>query len=192
MQANPGCQRDLNLLVTNYVVIIVALVRRVLNSSLTCCVILGKSLELSEPHFLHPGRIVSFTQEVRLIIPSVSVAWRWNELSVFPVAGESEDSGSICPTGPLPKARASLVIRQQKWISRPQRVENELSALPGMISETKRWGHWDQISPMRSQQNGCFGGFRKPTLNGGTLSAPRLRKSCPRLTISVCCFVPSE
>lgn len=75
MQANPGHQRDLNLLVTNDVVIIVALLQRALNSSLTFCVIfLGKSLELPEPHFLHPGRTVSFTQEARLIIPSVSVA----------------------------------------------------------------------------------------------------------------------
>lgn len=121
-------------LLTNNVVIILALEFGTPGLRLPCCVTLGKPLTLSEPHFPHPRN--------EALIPSLGVTWRLNELmssrcslwlrevrtqEVFTVV-DSSYSAAI-------RVSTSLLAGQQKWTSRPQRVENELSAPPSTIAE---------------------------------------------------------
>lgn len=150
-----------------------ALVSGALGLSLTLCVTLGDSLNLSESHFPHLRK--------KTIIPSLRVAWRpnklMNEFRMFSEARKSKDPGSVycCDLSHSAafRVRTSLMTEQQEWIASSQRVENEFSALPCRIAKTKEQsGQVDKpprsIRLMQSQQKWCFQSFMKHSLNYGS------------------------
>lgn len=171
-------------LVTNNVVIPLALMSGALGLSLTLCVTLGDSLKLSESHFPHLRN--------QTIIPSLRVAWRLNELMnefrMFPEAGQSKDPGSVyrCDLSHSAaiRVRTSLRTEQQERIASSQRVGNRFSALPRRIAKAKEQSGQVNEPPrsirlMQSPPKWCFQSFMKRSPNYG----PKFARVWPFLFI---------
>lgn len=149
MQSNPWCHRGLSSssIWLQITVIILALTLGALSLSLTCCVTLGKSLNLSEPHL---GR------EANNPFPMGCLKTEWaNEFSIVPMAGKRKIWESVCYSdlshSAAIRARTSLMIGQQEWIVRPQRGGNELSALSYTIAGTKEQSSEDCVKSASCQ-----------------------------------------